>query len=544
MNHVQGIDEPSQPAPPSEPPVPSTRKRKRNSEVPITIHEDVVGEELPHSPAVQHSPVVVDKENAAPKEGIGESSGRIELLLKPEPKVPTKRRKRKSVGQQRKKKRASSTSVEELSNPEAESDPPEDSTAPLDTSDMVVEDEILQSIIERSLPQQPDHEPSIIVQNDSGQVEDSIMSNMSTVSVNTRKARRKRKSIGQQRKKKRSSTDALPGRRRTLDFEASAAQDSEGDNDFVPEDIETSPVVETRKKTITQSIPKRKRRAETLERVMPSIKPPSASSNTTDRIPAPKRRRVSTGPRSKESTRSTGIPILIHRMKNFHALPTIPEEVEPSLSDGEASADELSHPRRPQLSSNPNSVDVISQLCRETIESVVSKLSSYTPSNNQSRSSLLRRQKAIEVFGENLDVRFFEMSQVLDTKTLIEAQVKKSKREKMALQNEWLEIRRQREEIALKCDDVRRRNLESEKRGRDARELNEGVEGLEISMEHQNRNRRGYSDSEGVADGLEYLLKKTKEDVVGIDGSGGTFVRIKEFNGILERVIGALERKP
>ena len=232
----------------------------------------------------------------------------------------------------------------------------------------------------------------------------------------------------------------------------------------------------------------------------------------------------------KKSTKSS-FPIVTHRMANVFALPMISEEQE------ERAEDHVDHDIRDTSLENkfsqhtaPNAVDVLAQICRETIESAVTKVAE---SNSEGRGSVQRKRNAIEAFGATLDSRLFDMSAALEHRLTLEVRAKRARKEKSDLQAEWLEIRRQREEVALMCDEVRRRHEEMEDDGKAQLELSDRLHELEMVVERETEGEREAP--------LDFLLKDIAGRVSSTNG-GGLLDRVKEFNKHLERtalVLGA-----
>lgn len=234
-------------------------------------------------------------------------------------------------------------------------------------------------------------------------------------------------------------------------------------------------------------------------------------------------------PRSKNKKIKPTFPILTHRLTNVSSLPTIHEDDE----DGGQSHDERDAAAslkddRPQ----PNAVDVLAQICRETIGNMMERLSQTDRSSE--RAALKNKRSALEAFGHDLDDELFEMSEAVENRMDLEARVRKSKREKSALQAEWMEIRKERERIALKCDAVRRRHWIDEEEARQKWQLSEAVRRAELAMDR----------ADGVEDeGTEFLLRSVAQDISSASEQGGLLERIQSFNTHLENMALFLERR-
>ncbi|KIX00166.1 uncharacterized protein Z518_10303 [Rhinocladiella mackenziei CBS 650.93] len=230
-------------------------------------------------------------------------------------------------------------------------------------------------------------------------------------------------------------------------------------------------------------------------------------------------------PKHRESKPT--FPILTHRLTNIPTLPTITEDSEDKGHDRPDGASNLHYDR-----SQPNAVDVLAQICRETIETMIERLShNGQPSERQ---TLKIKRDALEAFARDIDDDFFEMSEAVENRINLEGQVRKSKREKSALQTEWIELRKERERIALKCDAVRRRHWESEEDAREKWNLSEAARRVEIEMER---------DDQDDHEGIEYLLRSVVGDVSNVSDQGGILDRIRSFNAQLESMALFLEGK-
>jgi hypothetical protein len=268
--------------------------------------------------------------------------------------------------------------------------------------------------------------------------------------------------------------------------------DENEDETYIPEEVSPEPP--------TPAVAKKSRKN---ARMIPSIESdePTCRSNSAE-------------------PKQSGFPITTHRLSNISALPTITEENEQASDDddlqGYFGASRIA----------PNAVDVLAQICRET---VASALASTRASTNGSE--LKRRTEALESFGKEMDSRLFDMSAAVENRLTLEARVRTSKREKNEMQARWIEVRRKREEVALRMDRVRREHWESEDRGAEAWKLSEGLHGVEIAME-----REKGTESES----LEYLLTTVGAGVSGHLG-GGILQMVKSFNAQMERMLGVLE---
>ncbi|KAI1614579.1 hypothetical protein EDD36DRAFT_418411 [Exophiala viscosa] len=265
-----------------------------------------------------------------------------------------------------------------------------------------------------------------------------------------------------------------------------------------------------------------------IQESSPDPETPAVQRKTSD---GPRRRIASTNERrpSKDKKGKPTFPILTHRLTNLSGLPTIMEdEEEAQESDGEQDVAAPPTNDRPQ----PNAVDVLAQICREMIGNMMESLSETNPSSKPA--ALENKRSALEAFRQDLDDELFELSEAVENRIDLEARARKSKREKASLQAEWMEIRKERERIALKCDAVRRRHWIYEEEVRQKWQLSEAARRAELEMDR----------ADGIEDeGTEFLLRTVAQDVSSASEQGGMLARIKSFNAQLETTASFLERR-
>lgn len=261
---------------------------------------------------------------------------------------------------------------------------------------------------------------------------------------------------------------------------------------------------------------------------------------TPEPTPAPKHIKVKSirreGPRSthRDGNRISGrnrnkYPILTHRMANIGVLPTISEGVALQLPNGDEDddVDELAvHAPGISTKSTPNAVDVLAQACRETIDASVEGLQQLTTAERT------RQTAALQSFRAVLDIRLFELSQSLDHRLHMEARLRKQRREKAELQARWLEVRKQRDVMALRMDAARRQHWENEEMSRQAWDVSQSAHRLETAVS------RAEPEQESQAALLESSLREVGQEVSSKNG-GGVLNVLRTFNAQLEQVVRA-----
>ena len=452
---------------------------------------------MPESPS---SPMFVpqddhEKENAVP----GET------------KPTQKRKKRKSIGQQsmRKPNRSSGASIESSIGSNLGQTESRLIEEPLVTQeDTMLEDSIVQS------------------EADSSAAEEATLKR----SKPQVKRKRKRKSVVM-KKKKRPSSEGVKRKSKP-----SSAVDLSVRND-VSEEEDSPPVRAIRNRLkltspaansspVIRSIEVEDSEDEYVDDETPEPPTPAPTKKPTKRT---KPGNFESGPRTTTATsssrRKSTFPILTHRMTNIEALPTIREETEWASDEDETGIQQSTADR-----SVPNAVDVLAQICRETVETAVDKLESE--GKGESRAVRQRKRSALEAFGADLDSRLFDISAAVEDRIDLEARVRKVKREKADLQARWIEVRMQRERIALRCDRVRREHWESEQTREERWRISEAARRAELELE---RNPPEEEES------LEFLLRSVAAEVTSSSSGGGLLSRLKGFNKSLEAMAGMLE---
>ena len=237
--------------------------------------------------------------------------------------------------------------------------------------------------------------------------------------------------------------------------------------------------------------------------------------------------------RQKSKLRKDAYEIKTYRLANIDALPTIIEEFEveeidledeASRSDADAQAFATSHQRvlkqRFPDRVAPNIIDVLAQVVEECTRNTVAGLSN----SSMDAAKLL----ALETFAAIVDERLRHHSLLIEERTTLENRAKNARRDKMDMQRRYLELRSKREDVAIKCDAVRRKHAEEkaewtsrERIGRLAQEINVGRNRL-TGKEPQN---------------LDVQLKTLSNLVSTKSEQGGLLGRIKDFNSTLESIL-------
>lgn len=242
--------------------------------------------------------------------------------------------------------------------------------------------------------------------------------------------------------------------------------------------------------------------------------------------------------RAKSKPSKATFPILTHRLTNLGSLPTITEEVEDG-KDTPVEAEAESQPTRIPSRSQPNPVDVLSQICRETISNLIETLGKTT--TNADRAASKSKRSALEAFGQDLDDELFQLSEAVENRINLESRVRKAKRDKSSLQAEYMQIRKEREQIALKCDAVRRQHWEYEQDAREKWQLSQAARRVELELQRE-QEEQGEENEDGD-EGVEYLLHTVAGHVSALSDEGGMLDKVQAFNSQLENLARLLESR-
>ncbi|OJZ83408.1 hypothetical protein ASPFODRAFT_50104 [Aspergillus luchuensis CBS 106.47] len=262
-----------------------------------------------------------------------------------------------------------------------------------------------------------------------------------------------------------------------------------------------------------------------------------------EEAPPPKKRK----PRQP---RGETVPVTVHRFVNAAVLGEGPEP-EGSSDEEEESSEGLAAKEKTKLVSRGgvNAADVLSQICRETLEKTLATLKNgiANEGNAARRAEWTRKKKAVEAYGTELEGRLFELSEMLDSNFVLGRQIKKSKREMMDLRSRLYRVRKEREEVALQMDAVRRKHSEEENAKMARSTINNSLHSLDLALE-RSRNRpvdesTSQNPEPSSTAGLEFLVRNVAENVSSIapGAQGGLLHQIKSFNAQLEATARRLE---
>lgn len=255
-------------------------------------------------------------------------------------------------------------------------------------------------------------------------------------------------------KKQRKDQDPTPEQQEPLEAERTRAKKGKKRQQQAPpqeqEEREPEPDVEQESQRPQHTKPRGRH---------PTTQPEEAQDTTTEK-PQPKKRK----PREP---RGETVPVTVHRLANPGSLGGAPVE---SDSEDEAELPEQIAERQPAKLPNRggvNAADVLTQICRETLEKILTSLKEEISKENNAatRANYMLRRKAVETYRTELEGRLFDLSEMLDSNFVLGTKIKKAKRSMLDQRSRLDHVRRERESVALRMDAVRREHSREENAG-------------------------------------------------------------------------------
>ncbi|KAK1980834.1 AT hook domain-containing protein [Colletotrichum cereale] len=192
-----------------------------------------------------------------------------------------------------------------------------------------------------------------------------------------------------------------------------------------------------------------------------------------------------------------------------------------------------------------NTVDVLTQVCDEMIETSLDTLKEGVR-NAQDKSAKREYQvqfRALEAYQEELRTRLLQHTILLDALHSLRKRVRSVQKERIALRDEIMRIRAERDQVALRKDAVRIKHEKVTEEALNQLSLSSQMHDIDLAVE------RGRAAPElGPAEkktaelaNLEILISRITDQACSQSGAGGTLKQIKDFNALLERAAVALE---
>lgn len=260
---------------------------------------------------------------------------------------------------------------------------------------------------------------------------------------------------------------------------------------------------------------------------------------------------VSTGAEEEQATASqrpaaTTVPITVYRLSKA-----------PTFDDDDDELNDMSNPATSTRLPAVNPVDVLTQITTEVIEHMAETAhrlpttTSARSSNSQATkrkpdSTELKRKRAIlHHFKQSLSDSLFDITTALDAGSALSTRLKALTKEKIQLREELLAVRKQREDVALRIDKVRRDHIAWREKTTNRDELSADLWDLEMAVRSGKEvcdSRRARDDEvEKPSMGIEMLAAVLSGAVGGAGHGGGLCGKVERLNGMLEKAADVLE---
>ncbi|KAH7327320.1 hypothetical protein BKA65DRAFT_510388 [Rhexocercosporidium sp. MPI-PUGE-AT-0058] len=228
------------------------------------------------------------------------------------------------------------------------------------------------------------------------------------------------------------------------------------------------------------------------------------------------------------------VPVTVHRL-------TLPPLYDENESDADILNAEMPHMKR----SGVNAIDVLSQVCQEIIGLHMNSLEQMGNNceDSASRREYKTRWNAVEAFGKELQLRLLTQTINLDNAYSLERRVRDELKKKNSLREEVLRIRKEREQVALRMDEIRMKHEREKTDAQNRDDLNIAIHDMEMVIEMGKSRQTSETNRSADMVGTELLIRRIAGEVSNKGGSGGTLSQIKEFNAFLERAALALEAR-
>ncbi|OJD36937.1 at hook domain-containing protein [Diplodia corticola] len=194
-----------------------------------------------------------------------------------------------------------------------------------------------------------------------------------------------------------------------------------------------------------------------------------------------------------------------------------------------------------------NAVDILAQVTSELTarmnDSLIRQAAEAGTSDKARRAELKRRSSIVEAFSTELTDRLFELTEAVDAGEALRSRLKAAMKEKVALRSEFLGVRREREQTALRMDAVRQAHMQAEAKRRHDEELSDALYGIETAVQRGREKavREGRQDEGPEVDTLWEIEDALSSGVSGAGPRGGLLDRVKDFNGFLEKAATVIE---
>lgn len=272
-------------------------------------------------------------------------------------------------------------------------------------------------------------------------------------------------------------------------------------------------------------------------RIPPPPKPKKRSPAKQKQPKAPRAKSSKPAPARRRKTGGAGGPPVPVKIQRF----TKPRH----LDEDDADADDILNMEIPFANrGGVNAVDVLAQMCEEIINASLQNLKD-TFGNAQDaamKKELRTKMRALEAFQEELRTRLLEHTIALDTLFALKRRVREAQKEKLKLRDRIIQIRAEREQVALRMDAVRVKHDEDSKEALHNINVSSAMHDIDLAIEQGRAAAELTEKGQKTADlsNLELLISRVTEQACSTGPSGGVLKQIRSFNAFLERAATVL----
>ncbi|KHN94706.1 mannosylphosphorylation protein (Mnn4) [Metarhizium album ARSEF 1941] len=190
-------------------------------------------------------------------------------------------------------------------------------------------------------------------------------------------------------------------------------------------------------------------------------------------------------------------------------------------------------------------VDVFAQVCEEVISSTLETLrKSVQASDDLGKKKELRvRMRAIAAYREELGSRLLQHAIHLNHWHSLRRRLRHVQKEKLALRDEIIRLKGEREQVALRMDAVRIKHEADSKESTSRLNASSLMHDIDLAVEQGRAAPELSREEEKEADlgNLDLVLAQISDQISSTSSTGGLLQQIRDFNAFLERAAAALE---
>ncbi|KAJ4232393.1 hypothetical protein NW757_013823 [Fusarium falciforme] len=192
-------------------------------------------------------------------------------------------------------------------------------------------------------------------------------------------------------------------------------------------------------------------------------------------------------------------------------------------------------------------VDVFAQVCLEVVETTLAKLYETMASteDKEKKKECRIKIRAVDAYREQLRLQLLQLAIHLNDWHTLRKRVRLIQREKLKLREDILQLKAEREQVALRMDAVRIKHEEDTEESKYRLDTSAIMYDVDLAIE-QGRDAPELSraqEKKAELANLELLVARITNEASSASSAGGMLQQVKEFNAFLERAAVALETR-